>query len=188
MNIRKMAVLACCLLSLTACGDVNLLWSEEVALSSGKVIVVKRGATGEKLGEIGGSGGWEQKEMSVQIKGEALGMFTPPIWRTAYVPMLLDYDAEKNEWLIVATFYTCQGWVDLGKPKLPYVEYRVAEKGEWRVVPLESELYGRKANMLTGVRSGGEPSLVTVPDKTKRGRGAGESFRKIVSHWRSNNC
>ncbi len=188
MNIRKIAVLALCALTLTACGDVNLIWSEEVVLSSSKTIVVKRGATGEKLGEIGGSGGWEQKEMWVEIKGEPLGVFTPPTWRTAYVPMLLDYDAEKSEWLIVATFYTCQGWTDLGKPKLPYVEYRVAEKSEWRVVPLESELYGRKANMLTGVRSGGEPSLVTVPDKTTRDRGAGESFRKIVSQWHSNNC
>ena len=57
MNIRKIAVLALCALALTACGDVNLIWSEEVVLSSGKTIVVKRGATGEKLGEIGGSGG-----------------------------------------------------------------------------------------------------------------------------------
>ena len=186
MSIIKITALACCLLALTACGNVKLFWSEEVVLSSGKLIVVKRGATGEKLGEIGGSGGWEQKEMWVEIKGEPLGVFTPPTWRTAYVPMLLDYDAARNEWLIVATFYTCQGWTDLGKPKLPYVQYRVAEKGEWRAVPLESELYGRKANMLTGVRSGGEPSLVTVPDKTKRDRGAGESFRKIVSQWR--NC
>jgi len=186
MNITKIVALALCALALAACGDVNLFWSEEVVLSSGKLIVVKRGATGEKLGEIGGSGGWDPRNMWVEIKGEPLGVFTPPTWRTAYVPMLLDYDQVKNEWLIVATFVTCQAWFDLGRPKLPYVQYRVAEKGEWRVVPLESELYGRKANMLTGVRSGGEPSLVTVPDKTKRDRGASEEYRKVVDKWHGN--
>lgn len=186
MNIRNIASVTSCLFGLIACGEVNLIWSEEVLLPSEKVIVVKRSAKGEKLGEIGGSGGWEQKEMSVEIKGDLIGVFTPPIWRTAYVPVLLDYDAGKNEWLIVATFYTCQGWLDLGKPALPYVEYRVVEKGQWLAVPLESDLFGRKANMLTGVRSDGEPSLVTVKDKTKRDKGAGDKYRSIVSQWHTN--
>lgn len=186
MNIRNLISLVSCLFGLAACGKVDLIWSEEVLLSSDKIIVVKRSAVGEKLGEIGGSGGWDPTNMSVEINGEPIGAFTPPIWRSAYVPMLLDYDSGKGEWLIVATFVTCQGWFDLAKPELPYVEYRVAQKGQWRVLQLESELFGRKANMLTGVRSGGEPSKVTIKEKAQRDKGAGEKYRKIVSQWHGN--
>lgn len=168
------------------CGEVDLRWSEEVRLSGGDVIVVKRGAKGEKLGEIGGAGGWEQKEMSVEIDVPPPGAARPPVWRSAYVPMLLDYDAKRKEWLIVATFYTCQGWYDLGRPKLPYVEYRVGEGGQWAVVPLEPELFGRRPNLLTGVRSGGEPSLLTQEAKKQRDTNAADKYRRVVDRWVTN--
>ena len=179
-------VLCFCALALFGCGQVDLGWSEEVQLSSGKVIVVKRAAKGEKIGEIGGPGGWEQKEMSVEIDAKDSEIFNPPVWRTAYVPVLLDYDASRKEWLIVATFYTCQGWYDLGRPKLPYVEYRVANDGTWQVTPLDTDLIGRKANMLTGVRSGGEPPLVTRKDKAERDSEAAKKYQEVVGHWQSN--
>lgn len=170
---------------LASCGEVKLHWSEEVLLSSGKTVVVKRNAHGEKLGEIGGPGGWEQKEMSVEIEGGTSGVFTPPVWRTAFVPVLLDYDAGHDEWLIVATFYTCQGWYELGRPALPYVEYRVSQGEPWRIVPLEADLIGRKTNMLSGISSGGEPALLTLADKAGRDRRAGEEYRNIVGKWLS---
>lgn len=183
---RVLSLLFFCALALLGCGQVDLRWSEEVQLSSGKTIIVKRAAKGEKIGEIGGPGGWEQKEMSVEIDAKDSEIFNPPVWRTAYVPVLLDYDASRKEWLIVATFYTCQGWYDLGRPKLPYVEYRVANSGQWRVVPLDAALIGRKTNLLTGVRSGGEPPMLTLKDKAGRGLRAGEKYRNIVGHWQSN--
>lgn len=183
MNLAPLMLIGIFLLA--SCGEVNLHWSEEVLLSSGKTIVVKRSARGEKLGEIGGPGGWEQKEMSVEIDGGASGVFAPPVWRTAFVPVLLDYDVVREEWLIVATFYTCQGWYDLGRPALPYVEYRVSHGGSWRIVPLEAELIGRKTNMLSGISAGGEPALLTLADKAGRDRRAGEEYRNIVGKWQS---
>lgn len=149
---------------------------------------MKHTAKGEKLGEIGGPGGWEQKEMSVEVDSPPPGAFKPPIWHTAFVPMLVDYDASRKEWLIVATFYTCQGWYDLGRPKLPYVQYRVQAGGQWTVVNLEPELIGRQANMLTGVRSGGEPSFLTLDMKKKRDDNAADRFLRVVDVWRMNNC
>ena len=186
MNYRRSYFLALCFSVLGGCGKVDLQWSEEVQLSSEKTIVVKRTAKGEKLGEIGGTGGWQQKEMSVEINARDSIAFDPPVWRTAYVPVLLDYDASQKEWLIVATFYTCQGWYDLGRPALPYVEYRVADGGQWRVVPLDKELIGRKTNMLSGVSSGGEPPLLTLKEKKNRDLDAGKKYRNIIGYWQSN--
>src|SRR5262245_58973220 len=94
------------LLWLAGCREVDLRWSEEVQLASGHVIVVQRTARGEKLVELGGPGGWEQKEMSLAINPPATRP-KPPEWRSAYVPVLLDHDESENRWSIVATFYTC---------------------------------------------------------------------------------
>lgn len=183
-EFTKFIVCFFCVLLCACEQQVVLKWSEEVELSPGKVIVVKRTALGKKLGEIGGGGGWEQKEMSVDI-GLVEGAFTPPIWRTAYVPILLDYDALTKEWRIVATFYTCKGWNDLGRPALPYVEYRVSENALWRTAPLDADLIGRKTNLLTGPRSGGEPPLLTLKDKKTRGTSAADKYRSIVGKYKS---
>ncbi len=82
---------------LTGCGEVNLKWSEEVQLDDGKIIVVKRTAKGEKQGELGGPGGWGEKEMSIALEKAGEGMQFP-IWQTAYVPILLDYQVSEKTW------------------------------------------------------------------------------------------
>ena len=106
----------------------------------------------------------------------------PPVWRFPYVPMLFDYDVASNEWFVIATFYSCQPWYDLGRPKLPYIEYK-ARQGKWVVVPLSQELFGRKANLLTGVHSGGEPPLVTLEYKNEQDGRAAKDFKIIVDTW-----
>lgn len=169
---------------LTGCGEVNLNWSEEVQLDDGQIIVVKRTAKGEKQGELGGSGGWEEKEMSITLEKAAEGQAFP-IWNTAYVPILLDYQASEKTWSVVATFYYCSGWYNLGRPKLPYVEYQSKDGGPWIVVPLEERLIGRKTNLLTGPRSGGEPPFLSLQDKKGRGDNAADKYRRIVSSWRT---
>lgn len=170
---------------LTACGEVNLKWSEEVQLEDGQVIVIKRTAKGEKQGELGGPGGWEEKEMTITLEKGGEGMHFP-VWQTAYVPILLDYQAAEKTWSVVATFYYCEGWYNLNRPKLPYVQYQSKDGGPWTVVPLEERLIGRKTNLLTGPRSGGEPPFLSLEDKKGRGSRAGRKFRKILATWHTN--
>lgn len=167
---------------LTACGEVNLKWSEEVQLNDGQVIVIKRTAKGEKQGEIGGPGGWKEKEMSITLEKGGEGMQFP-IWQTAYVPILLDYQAAEKTWSVVATFYYCGGWYNLGRPKLPYVQYQSKDGGPWTVVPLEERFIGRKTNLLTGPRSGGEPPFLSLEDKKGRGSRASARFRRLIQSW-----
>jgi hypothetical protein len=99
---------------------------------------------------------------------------------------LFDYDAETKAWFLVATFYTCSDWYDLGRPKLPYVQYRIRDQ-RWEEVALDPKLFGRSANLLTGVNARGEPALVTLDAKEKVDRGAEKTYRHIASMW-SNRC
>ena len=130
-------------------------WKEEVQLQSGEVILVKRTAKTKSFGEIGGSGGWENKGMTVEVV-RPLSSENPPKWEFPFVPLIFDRDAKTKQWFMVATFYSCQSWVALGKPALPYTEYRVVN-GRWVQQQLSKELIGHPANMLTSIRSGGEP-------------------------------
>lgn len=163
------------------CGKVDIAWTEDVDLQDGTHLVVARSAGGKKQGEIGGPGGWESTQMILEIKSP-VSAANPPIWSERWVPILMDYDAQTKEWFVVATFYMCTDWYDLGRPKLPYVEYRVKD-GRWQQVPLSAELFGRKANLLTGPRAGGEPEHVSIGAKALRNARAGDKYKTIVSHW-----
>jgi hypothetical protein len=165
----------------SACGNVDVSWKEEVKLADGRIIVVVRTAEGKALGEIGGPGGWRATRMTLEIDHPKVPQ-QPPRWSERWVPMLLDYDKGTGEWFLVATFYTCIDWYDLGRPRLPYLQYR-AREGRWEEVPLDPKLYGRPANMLTGVNARGEPGLVDIDAKERRKRNAAEEFRRIVDVW-----
>jgi hypothetical protein len=179
--VLLIAVAVICALLLTKCGKVDISWTEDVALQDGTFLVVKRTAQGKKLGEIGGSGGWENTQMTLEIESPKVAT-NPPIWSERWVPMLLDYDAQTKEWFVAATFYTCTDWYDLGRPKLPYIAYRT-NGGRWEQIPLNPELYGRKANLLTGPRSGGEPKRVTIEEKRLRSSGTAEKYKKVLDTW-----
>lgn len=168
-------------LLVAGCGNVDITWREDVLLEDGRMLLVKRTAKGKRLGEIGGPGGWEATEMTLEIE-EPSSSANPPRWGERWVPMVFDYDSKTKEWYVVATFYMCEDWYDLGRPKLPYVEYR-ARGGKWERVPLNSGLFGKKANLLTAVRSGGEKRRVTIEDKTRRDWNAGRKFKEVSSTW-----
>ena len=160
-------------------------WKEEVQLQSGEIILVKRTAKTKAFGEIGGPGGWENEGMTVEVV-KPLNSENPPKWEFPFVPLVFDRDTNTKQWFMVATFYSCQSWVALGKPALPYTEYRVIN-GKWVQQALSKELIGRQANMLTSIRSSGEP------DHTLRSKAAADSdvriapkFRRVVEHFSSN--
>lgn len=169
-------------LTLTACGKSSIAWTEEVSTSERGVIVVQRTAQTKAFGEIGGSGGWENEGMTVEVIKPDL-KDKPPVWNFPFVPLLFDQDPQTRQWFMVATFYSCTSWYGLGRPKLPYVEYRV-QSGKWVAQPLSPELIGRPANMLTAIHSGGEPNHTTsskaVAMADKR---IASDYLKIVDKW-----
>jgi len=160
-------------------------WNEEVALTDGTVIVVKRTAKTAPFGELGGPGGWENKGMTLEILSPK-ELPKPPHWDFPYVPAIFDWDSQAREWFVVSTFYSCQTWYDLGRPQMPYIEHRV-RNGQWQQVELNRNLIGRAVNMETGPRSGGEPSLLTIQEKNERIKDPriAPKYKHIIDNWKT---
>lgn len=170
---------------LTACksGTNLIVWQEEVQLKNGDIITVKRTAKSKSFGEIGGPGGWENEGMTLIIE-KPKKPDDPPLWDFPFVPVVFDRDEITKDWFVVATFYSCQSWYDLGRPKLPYAEYRV-RNGQWQKVELSPSVMGLMANMLTGIRSGGEPPLIDMTAKRNRMSDTriAKEYSQVVSTW-----
>lgn len=168
---------------LSGCGNVNIEWSEDVRLNDGRMLLVERTALGKQFSELGGPKGWDQTEMSLTVVRAPESVKPPPPWRGAYVPVLLDYQRDTDSWSLLATFYYCQAWYDLGRPIPPYIQYRSTNGSMWARVPLEERFIDRKTNLLTGPRSEGEPELITVEEKERRERSAVLRFQRILRKW-----
>lgn len=86
---------------------------------------------------------------------------------------------------MVATFYSCTSWYDLGRPKLPYTEFRF-KNGQWIQQPLSEKFIGREGNMLTEIRSSGEPNhTVASKQAVIKNSSSAQYYREIVANWRT---
>lgn len=181
--IAKLAVIL--LMHGCSFGNKKIHFEEDVQLANGEVIKVDRFIVTKPLGEIGGPGGWEPEYMSLEIASPKHPE-DPPKWESTegLLPILFDKDPGSGEWALLATFYTCEPWYALGRPKLPYAEFRV-RNGQWQRVELSEQWIGRSANVLTDISSGGEPDHIGLPMKQERmsdPRTASE-YRLIVDRW-----
>lgn len=132
-----------------ACGSSHTEWKEEVKLQSGELIVLKRTARLKANYIAGGGGGSINQGMTVEIMTPARSD-NPAVWSDRFVPVLFDRDPSTKEWFMVATFFHCDSWEQLGRPKLPYTEYRF-KGGRWVQQALSPQWIGRPANMYTGM-------------------------------------
>jgi len=169
--------------------DSQFEWTEDVQLSDGQTIVVKRSARLSPNNIAGGGGGSFNKGMTLEIVSPSPVTSTPVpiVWSDVYVPLLIDHDAKTQEWFIVATFFHCDGWKNLGEPPLPYTEYRFRQ-GKWQRQDISSEVIGRMSNLYIASRPPKNPHL-TVANKISilRDRpGTGRRFLTIVSGWQGN--
>jgi hypothetical protein len=182
MRFIKITLLLLAMLLLGACGRSNISWNEEVLLQSGEKIIVHRTVKTKAFGEIGGAGGWENMGMTLEIQAPQRPD-NPPLWTDSFTPLVFDRDPKTQQWFMVATFDTCQKWEALGKPKLPYTEYRV-QNGQWVQQALSPELIGREGNMLTSIHSGGEKDL-TIEEKAKRMSDMAivKKAKRVVDKW-----
>lgn len=160
-------------------------FTEEVQLASGELIAVDRKFKTEALGEIGGPGGWDAKFNSMVII-RPLRDGNPPIWQSdiGLIPILFDQDTGTKEWFVVTTFYMCDAWRKIGKPKLPYAEFRL-RNGQWQQVDLSPQHIGRPANILTRISNKAELAYHTINTKIERmsAQGIAPRFNKITEEW-----
>ena len=186
-HLRLVVLPALVAVGLSACqfGEKKIQFTEEVQFASGETVKVDRSIRGKALREIGGPGGWEPTYMSLDITARKTPD-APPKWESfdGLLPILFDRDSNNGEWALLATFYTCEPWYQLGRPKLPYAEFRV-RNGQWQRVDLSSQWLGREANVFTGMKSSGEPKLLTLAEKKRRNSdpAIAREYLKIVDHW-----
>lgn len=188
--MRRLILLAACAAAAAAVWFVffsgRIAWNEEVLLQSGERLMTHRTAITRPFGEIGGPGGWENKGMTLEITAPAKPD-NPKRWRAKFVPLLFDRDPDNAEWFIVATFVSCTSWYELGRPGLPYTEFRY-RNGQWVQQRLSDKFIGREGNMFTDISSRGEPDH-TVEDKQGRMNDPTilHEYKRIVTTW-STNC
>lgn len=133
---------------LTSCAPKESTWKEAVQLQSGEVLSVQRTISFKEYQPIGGGGGGSETTVSSLEVLSPVHADTPKRWsQPPLLPMVFDRDPDTNEWFIVATFYMCQTWHELGRPLPPYVEFRY-RNGQWVRQPLSEKFIDRETNML----------------------------------------
>jgi len=183
-STRVPAALFCCLL-IIGCGKGTLDWKEEVQLLSGEVIVVKRTAKTQSIGGIGGPGGWENEGMTAEII-QPVKPDNPALWSGKFQPLVFDRDRDTQEWFVVATFATCSGWYELGRPKLPYTEFHY-RNGRWIQQALSEKYIGRESNMLVTIRSSGVPDQTVDSKRGSRGDPRiAPRYLMVLDKWETN--
>lgn len=165
-------------------------WNEQVRLQNGDAIVIARTAEFHENSIAGGGGGSFNKGMTFQIS-QPTKPDNPGPWSARFVPIIFDRDPQTQEWFVVATFFHCDSWYELGRPRLPYTEYRFRD-GRWVQRPLEEKWIGRATNVLPadlsdkGAIAETRP-ILTVEQKERilTNPAISPEFKRVVSSWSS---
>lgn len=190
MNLRSLhgtlpAVLSAFVIA--GCDQQTLKWKEQVELQSKEILTVSRTAKFEGNWIAGGGGGSLNKGMTLEILQPARPD-NPGPWSDHFVPVLLDRDGESGEWVLVATFYHCSEWYEIGRPALPYTEYRF-RSGKWVRQPLSEKWIGREVNVLPADLSDkewlGQKGVVTTEQKNLilSSPTIAKKFVQIIGNW-----
>jgi hypothetical protein len=186
VHTLRLILLCTLLLTMGGCSRMSESWKEEVRLSDGRLIVVKRTAKGTITRDIAmRATGWKPKETTLRI-AQVDGATRPPVWRSFLIPVVMDYDPASSTWSVVATYMWCSTWYDMGRPVSPYVQYISVGGEAWRVVPLQPGLVGKRANLLTHIRPTGESGRVREQYKEMLWRTSSDQFKSISTSWKTN--
>jgi hypothetical protein len=157
------------LLFIAAWLSKTVSFDEEVLLSDGRRIVVKRSEHLARACE-GFSCDWSLEKARIQL---TLPGRNAPLWEAEHLqPVLLDMDGA-GRIVIVALPATCGEHVRLNKPVPPYIHFEL-DGAAWKRTPPLRALHGREANLLIAPDwRDGEPALVQLAAKTERNRSPG---------------
>lgn len=185
-HISRLILLCMPVLAMVGCNRMSETWKEEVRLSDGRLIVVKRTAKGRITRDIAmRATGWKPTEITLRI-GQVDGAAKPPVWRSELIPVVMDYEPASSTWSVVATHMWCDTWYDMGRPASRYVEYISVGGEAWRVVPLQPGWVGRRANLMTHIRPTAEPSLIREVYKEMIWRRGSDPYKSISTSWKTN--
>jgi hypothetical protein len=164
------------------CGPKKIEWREEVRLQDGEIILTKRTAKLLANSVAGGGGGSINEGMSLEVI-RPIKPDNPGAWSARLVPMILDRDPDSKEWFIVATFFHCDTWQELGRPKLPYTEYRYTQ-GQWLRQSLSEKRLRMPANLFTSVSLENVKDLsVHEKDSLLKDPLISPEYRFVVQQW-----
>jgi hypothetical protein len=125
--------------------------------------------------------------MTVTLPGDPGEARLPP-WRGRQErALLLDFDVERQEYLLVTLLDTCERYYEAGRPRPAYLVYAWRD-GEWSLVPIDTKLIGRRANLLVLPRVAREPALVTVSEKAERQKDTPPPSGSIIATGRLGGC
>jgi hypothetical protein len=179
VHALRVIVLCTLVLTMVGCSRMSESWKEEVRLSDGRLIVVKRTAKGSITRDIAmRATGWKPEETTLRI-AQVEGAAKPPVWRSPLVPVVMDYYPASSTWSVVATHMFCGTWYEMGRPTSLYVQYISVGGDAWRVVPLQPDWVGRQANLLTHIRPTGQPRLIREAYKETHWRQGSEQYKRI---------
>jgi len=183
VHALRLILLCTLVLTMGGCSRMSESWKEEVRLSDGRLIVVKRTAKGTITRDIAmRATGWKPKETTLRI-AQVDGAAKPPVWRSFLIPVVMDYDPASSTWSVVATYMWCSTWYDMGRPTSPYVQYISVGGEAWRVVPLQPSWVGRRANLLTHIPPTGESGLIREQYKEMLWRTSSDQYKSISTSW-----
>lgn len=155
-------------------------WQEEVLFNNGTSLWVEREATfiAEPSPMTLEGGTINDMMVSIKIPENPIAP-PPPIWHFEAVPILLEYDAEKKSWIIIATYFYCGTWVRAGRPTLATWQY-IVSNNQWKVVPLDSKYVGHAANLSTNFTNfKNKLEKMTQKELAFSKRGIGELYRSV---------
>ena len=138
----------CCVFLLSECVGPEREYKRDrfqdtLTLSDGQRVEVDIDVVWNDLGVLG----WGTYFSSVDILGVD-GVRLVPTWVSTrgVLPMLVDHRPDGSGWIMIALAEGCYGWMEIGRPALPYAAFGL-ENGRWTRVPLPASLHGRVANL-----------------------------------------
>ena len=152
-------------------------WKEEVQLSSGTKIWVKRTAKGEASCQLGGPNSYEVNERELEVIASA-GLPVPPKWSSEWRDMVLDRDKD-GAWYLVVSPVDTRHWIS----KLPYAQFKAID-GKWQQVEFDKSLDGRDANLEYTLKVGKMPEKIFLNEKPL-GMQRDDFYRDVPSRYRS---
>lgn len=145
-NVARLAGILAFALIATACSTLtpadgrakqltrDFYWSEEVQISNGQVMLVKRGETRVRAGEPGRGAGWLFDTGWIEVEITDVGKVR---WEGALSPLVLDF-TNSGEWYLLGIVGSWRGWKNYGLPEhKSYVAF-VLRGARWERIPFDT--------------------------------------------------